>query len=213
VLQERAFERLGSNRTLHVDVRILASTNRDLTRAVADGGFREDLYYRLKVAEILLPPLRERREDIPALAERFLLEAAERHGVEAGGLSPEAMKLLVTAPWPGNVRQLRNALEYATVVAGGSRMAPEMLPQDLRQPQGGAADAGDDWNFEALPYLEAKREALVRFDKTYIEAHLKASRGNVSEAARSMGLARQSLQSKLKELGVEAARFRLKESE
>jgi DNA-binding NtrC family response regulator len=214
VLQERAFERLGSNKTLRVDVRILASTNRDLAAMVSQGTFREDLYYRLKVAAIQLPPLRQRREDIPLLAERFLAEAAARHGKQAGGIGGETMDKLVTSRWQGNVRELRNALEYAAVVADGARVTPEMLPQDLREP--GVTGAPDQRTvceeLEPLPFSEAKKIAQERFERAYIEARLKTSKGNVSEAARAMGLARQSLQAKLKELGIEAARFRLKDA-
>ena len=117
VLQEREFEPLGSERSVQVDVRIIAATNRDLRQLVADGRFQEDLYYRLNVIPIAMPPLRERREDIPLLVEHFIRRHAGRAGKRIDGISPDAMALLVDAPWPGNVRELENAVERAVVLA------------------------------------------------------------------------------------------------
>ncbi len=127
VLQEREFERVGGNETLKVDVRIIAATNRDLAQMVRDGRFREDLYYRLNVVSLRLPPLRERREDIPLLAEFFLRRFAREAGKNLSGYTPEALQTLVTYPWPGNVRELENAVERAVVLASGSQLGREHL--------------------------------------------------------------------------------------
>jgi PAS domain S-box-containing protein len=131
VLQERVLERVGDMRPVPVDLRIVAATNRDLRKAVADGRFREDLYYRLKVIAIELPPLRERREDIPALAEHFLGSLREATGKDVSAFSPETMDILFRHPWPGNVRELRNAVEHAVVRARGTAAVPDDLPPEI----------------------------------------------------------------------------------
>ena len=130
VLQERQFTRLGGTRTVNVDVRIVAATNKDLEQAVADGSFREDLYYRLNVIRLALPPLRERREEIPPLVDLFLREAARHAGGQPKRLTSDAMDILYRHPWPGNVRELKNAIERCAVLTEGDQIGPEHLQLD-----------------------------------------------------------------------------------
>jgi two-component system NtrC family response regulator len=134
VLQEREIERLGSNTPIPIDVRLVAATNRNLEEAVAAGTFREDLFYRLQVVHIHLPPLRERREDIPLLADHFLKKFAQENGRALQGISPEAMHILQNACWKGNVRELENVIESAVVLSppDATTLLPEHLPANLR---------------------------------------------------------------------------------
>ena len=147
VLQEREFERLGGSRTIQVDVRVIAATNLKLDSAIEDGRFREDLYYRLNVVEIAIPPLRERVEDIPALAERFLTQVAERLGREKKMVDADALASLARHPWRGNVRELRNAIEQASVLASGGVIGVGgMVRQSLQQKIRELGLRSDDWN-------------------------------------------------------------------
>jgi len=189
VLEERRFQRLGGNETIEVDVRIIAATNKDLKKAVAAGTFREDLFYRLDVIPITLPPLRERKEDIPLLADRFL----ERLGVELKkpieGLSAEALEALLAQPWRGNVRELRNVLERGAVVARG----PVLQLADLGLPPPGAAPAAGAPGEKAgaLPSLD-------EVEKRHIAAVLASTGGNVSASARVLGIDRVTLYNKMR---------------
>jgi DNA-binding NtrC family response regulator len=199
VLQERSFERVGGTRPIEVDVRVVAATHRDLEREVREGRFREDLYYRLKVVEITLPRLCERAEDIPLLADRFLGAVAERLGRERRQLSPEAVALLVRQPWPGNVRQLRNAIETAAVLAPGPRIEAADLPLAAEGP---AADAPAPAAAGDLPFRDAKRIAVEDFERGYLSRALADHGGNISRTAEAIGMVRQSLQQKIRELGL-----------
>jgi DNA-binding NtrC family response regulator len=195
VLQERSFERVGGGKPIAVDVRVVAATHRDLEKDVAAGRFREDLYYRLKVVEIRLPALRERPEDLPALAERFLGQVAERLGRPKKQLSPGALAALAAHPWPGNARELRNVIEQSVVLAPGE----EIEAADLRLGGAGAAApaaAGE------LPFSEAKRAAVEGFEREFLLRALRANGGNVSRTAEAIGMVRQSLQQKIRELGL-----------
>jgi DNA-binding NtrC family response regulator len=131
VIQEREFMRLGGTETIKVDVRIIAATNADLRKMVLEGKFREDLFYRLNVITISLPPLRERAEDIPALLDHFLKKFSEENNREGLRFSPEALKILMDYSWPGNVRELENAVERAVVLASGPVLGPDLLPEQL----------------------------------------------------------------------------------
>jgi DNA-binding NtrC family response regulator len=195
VSQERSFERVGGTQPIQVDVRIVAATHRDLEREVQEGRFREDLYYRLRVVEIVLPPLRERPEDIPLLAERFLDQIAQRLGRERKQISEEAFKHLVRYPWAGNVRQLRNVVEQAAVLSGG----PEIQTEDLRldvAPPGSSPEQVDT----TAPFRDAKQEAVESFERAYLLRALREHGGNISRTAESIGMVRQSLQQKIREL-------------
>jgi DNA-binding NtrC family response regulator len=176
-----------------VDVRVVAATHRDLEREVEEGRFREDLYYRLKVVEIELPPLRERPEDVPALAARFLAQLAERHERPARRLAPGALARLTRHAWPGNVRELRNAVERAAVLAAGEEIEAEDLALDASR------EAQDP---AGLPFGEAKRTAIEQFERAYLLRALRANEGNISRTAEAIGMVRQSLQQKIRELGL-----------
>ena len=198
VVEERKVTPLGSNDPVAVDVRLIAATNRDLEAGVAAGSFREDLLFRLRVVTIHLPPLRERREDIPRLAVEFLRHFSEIHGREVAELTDAARGALAAYAWPGNVRELRNAVERAVVLASSDRLDVGDLPPEVsgRPAEATAAPAAE------VPFAEAREEAVRGFAKSYLEAALKRHGGNISEAARSLGLHRQSLQRTLKRLGI-----------
>jgi len=201
VLEERQVTRLGATTPVRVDVRVVAATNRPLEAMVAAGAFREDLLYRLRVITLHLPPLRERREDIPAIAVHFLADFAERYGRSGLGLGDSARRPLLAYDWPGNVRELRNTLERAVVLAEGDRIEAADLPPAIT---GSAAPLGPVAAAVAeLSFADARRRALDDFDRTFLRAALERHGGNVSATARDLGLHRQSLQKLLKRLGVE----------
>jgi DNA-binding NtrC family response regulator len=199
VLQEQRFERVGGSKPVEVDVRVVAATHRELEEEVRRGRFREDLYYRLKVIEIELPPLRERPQDVPALADHFLEAVARRLDRPKKPLSAVALARLSRHAWPGNVRELRNVIEQATVLASGEAIEEE----DLRLP---AANDEPTRAKEApapgASFAEAKRHAVDSFERAYLLAALRANGGNVSRTAAAIGMVRQSLQQKIRELGL-----------
>lgn len=208
VLQEREFERVGGNRTIKVDVRVIAATNKDLQQLVREGHFREDLFYRLNVVSVTLPPLRERREDIPLLATHFLREAFSRYGRGPLTLSPDAYALLLSYPWPGNVRELKNVLEAAAVLAAGEgiracdlRIGPH--PAEGRP----AAPLPATRHPEQLPltFKEAKQQVVEAFEREFITRALQRHQGNITKTAAELGLHRQQLQQKIRELGLHPA--------
>ncbi len=202
VLQEREFERVGGNRTIGVDVRILAATNQDLEAKVKDGSFREDLYYRLNVVSIPLPPLRERPEDLPLLIEHFLAAAATRLRREPKPLAADAYRALCTGEWRGNVRELEHAIEQAVALASGPEITLGDLPASVGGPASdGAADAPGS-------FRQAKQQAVERFERQFIHEALARHHGNISRAAEDMGMYRQHLQLKLAEYGIDAAAYR-----
>jgi len=201
VLQDQAFERLGGSARVRVDVRVLATTNRDLASEIAAGRFREDLYYRLAVVPLRLPALRERREDIPALARHFMARSAEVSAMMARELSADAMTALQANDWPGNVRQLRNLIDWLLIMAPGSAadpIRPDMLPPELAAgaPALLATDPGAD--VMGLPL----REARDLFESKYLHAQLLRFGGNISRTAQFVGMERSALHRKLKQLGV-----------
>ncbi len=201
VLQERQLERVGGTKSVEVDVRVVAATHRDLEKDVEEGRFREDLYYRLKVVQLALPPLRERSEDLPALCDRFLRQVAERLGRDRVGISPAAHAWLTQHPWPGNVRELRNLLEQAAVLSSGDEIEVTDLQLDARAPRprgnGEASHFSPDANF-----ADAKRQTVETFERDFLLRALRAHDGNVSQTARTVGLVRQSLQQKIRELNL-----------
>jgi DNA-binding NtrC family response regulator len=192
VLQERTFERVGESRTRQSDARIVAATNRDLRRAVLEGGFREDLYYRLRVVPIEIPPLRDRREDVEPLARALLARVSARQG-RALRFSPEALRTLLGYTWPGNVRELENALEYAVAVCKGQTILPEDLPVELTEPVASQRESeGENPRSNAMPSLEAKR----------LQAILEEHRWRRSEVARALGVSRTTLWRMMREAGL-----------
>ncbi len=198
VLQEREFERVGDNQTIKVDVRVIAATNADLGRMVAEGGFREDLYYRLNVIPVTLPPLRDRREDIPLLVQHFLQKFCNEAGRPVMTVSQAAMRPLMTCAWPGNVRQLENAMERA-VALSGSRTQIEIgdLPPDIQQ----ASEPGDLIPGLALPDDGLDFDAFIsRIEHEVIRRALERTGGNKAAAATVLNLKRTTLVEKLKRL-------------
>jgi len=188
VIQEREVTRVGGDAPVPVDVRLISATNRDLIERIREGAFREDLYYRLNVIHLTLPPLRERREDIPLLADHFLGQFAEKHGKAVKGFSPEAMDQLIRAPWPGNVRELANAVERAVVLARGGYI-DDLDPIAARLGPGNHPTADDP---------PADHGSLEAVEKATILKTLAATGGNKSEAARRLGITRKTLHAKLK---------------
>jgi two-component system response regulator AtoC len=184
VIEQREFERLGGRRTIRVDARLIALTNVDLDDAVRRRAFREDLFYRLNVVHIRVPPLRERREDVKALAEGFLKTYAAKHGRTARTLSTEALALLQAYDWPGNVRELTNTIERAVIIADGERVEEKHLPDALRLAV-------------ATGRRGRRQRTLAELEADYIAETLLAVRGNKSEAARILGISRKNLYEKL----------------
>ena len=194
VLQEGEFKRVGAAESVKVDVRVIAATHRDLPRLVKTGKFREDLFYRLNVINVQLPPLRDRAEDVPLLAHHFLRRYTERLGKKVKGISPEAMELLGGYRWPGNVRELENAIERAVVLCRGESIGATDLPPAItgrsaplvREVPAG----GDEAAWLSQSYAAAKEQALRRFEKGYVDALMKACDNNISAAARRAGMDR-----------------------
>jgi DNA-binding NtrC family response regulator len=196
VLQEGEVKRVGSNENAHVDVRIVAATNADLQEMMRKGTFREDLYYRLNVISVRLPPLRERREDIPMLAYHFLKKYSDRMHKQVLRIAPEAMALLQGYKWVGNVRELENVMERAVVLVNGEMVDPQALPHHIGQ--GTPMGLEDQKSLSNLPYKKAKRMALMSFEKRYLVTLLQRTSGNISQASRAAGLDRSNFRRILK---------------
>jgi transcriptional regulator with GAF, ATPase, and Fis domain len=201
VLQEREFQRVGATRTLATDVRVIAATNRDLAQAIARGQFREDLYYRLNVFAIHLPPLRDRAEDILPLAESFLEELAPTMPRPAAGISRDAREWLLAYPWPGNVRELRNAIERAILLCDGGLITREHLPAAVGRPAEARAANGNG-SFDPEAPLPPGGVDLDDLERSYVEKALEQTRGNKSKAARLLGLTRAQLYSRIEKYGL-----------
>lgn len=197
LLQNRTFERLGGTETLHADVRVIAATNRDLHVEMAQGRFREDLYYRLNVFHIHLPPLRERRECIPVLAERLLKKLAVQMGRPKLEISPRALEVLQGYSWKGNIRELQNALERAAIVCEGNVIEPEHLPILTHPARGSIQVTGED---ELLVRL-GEGFRLEELERALVQRAMELAKGNKSRAARLLGLSRGALRWRLKQLG------------
>lgn len=191
VLETHGFERLGGNETIKSDFRLIAATNRDLKKMVADGEFREDLYYRLSVVDLLLPPLRERKKEIPRLVSAFIKEFSEENMKDIQGISPEALELLSAYDWPGNIRELRNCVERMVVLASGNTLdlsdVPVLKKSEIIQPEENEKTAADPLN------LENSEKELIR--KALAECG-----NNRAAAARKLGISRRTLYRKLENL-------------
>jgi len=210
VLEEREFQRLGGTKVLKTDARIVAATNRDLARAIEKGEFREDLFYRLSVFGIHLPPLRERPEDILPLTEMFLAELGPAVGRPVPGVSREAKDLLLSYPWPGNVRELRNALERAAILSDGDLITAAHLPIGVARQDSPAARAAPRAPTAALgataattPILPPEGVDLESLERDYVREALKKARFNKSKAAKLLGLTRAQLYSRIEKYGLE----------
>lgn len=193
VLEERNFERVGGRETIDVDVRLVAATNRDLKAMVEEGKFREDLYYRLNVVKVELPPLRSRHGDIDLLLAHYAEVFASENGKELNGFTPDALDVLTAYSWPGNVRELRNVVERMVVLSRGDRLSVRDLPREIREQaagqQGGSTQAGEAFSLEGA-------------EKDMILKALKACEGNRTRAAEQLGISRRTLHRKLNEYGL-----------
>jgi DNA-binding NtrC family response regulator len=206
VLQDRCFERLGGGEHIEVDVRVIAATHQNLDKLVREGKFREDLYYRLNVVRMELPPLRERLEDVPILAAHFAQKYA-RNGHKTPEIIPEAMKLLMTYHWPGNVRQLENALERACITARDGIIQPSDLPAELLTE---ATPSKPAFHVDlSRPLHEQIAEMNAAFEERYLRKALKRTRGHVGKCAEISGLSRRSITDKIVQYGIDKAEFKI----
>lgn len=210
VMQDGELRPVGSSKSSRVDVRVVASTNQDLEAAMLARTFREDLFYRLNVLTVTLPPLRERTEDIPLLAGHFFRVACREMGLADKEVDPEVMHWMAAQPWPGNVRELQNFVRRLTVFAATERVDMNLLRVVL---QGGCVPMPPASDMRVTtaplgPYKVAKAEVVATFTHAYVSDLLTQTRGNVSEAARISGLSRVALQKILSRMGESAARFR-----
>lgn len=205
VLQEKEVRRVGETRSVQVDVRVVAATHRDLRAAAAQGRFREDLFYRLNVFPVQLPPLRERKEDIPLLAAHLLDKHCKTMGRTLEGMTPEALRVLMGYPWPGNVRELENALMRAVAVAAGPGVTERDLPPEVRERQEGTLPGVAA---KQLPYRDALDLARDRFSREYLTALLRDYEGNVTRAAEHAGIERESLHRLLKRYSIRSDDFK-----
>jgi two-component system nitrogen regulation response regulator GlnG len=212
VLQEQQFERVGGNETLQTHVRILAATNQDLEKLIEEGRFRKDLYYRLKVVTIRVPPLRERLDDVAELAHYFLFRFNHELRMDMRGFAPETLELLQEYAWPGNVRELQSTIKQAMLNASGHILLPEFLPNELRQrphtkPSAGAAAPTTDLNtlIESLASHEeqdAYRKVIEAVDRILLPRMLRQTHGHQARASEILGLHRATLRHKLRSLGL-----------
>ena len=196
VLETRTFERVGGEKTLSTDIRVVAATNRNLKEYVEAGKFREDLYYRLNIVDIRLPPLSERKSDIPLLCAHFIKDFSQKNNREITGIEPAAMALLQAYPWPGNVRELRNIIERMIVLSHGSLLTVMDVPTNIRDDAQKAAEAAGEPN---------RTESLAQTEKRKILSALEAAGGNRSRAAVALGISRRTLHRKLAAWGMTAA--------
>ena len=201
VLENRKIERLGGSQSIDVDVRVISATHRDLSAEIAAGQFREDLYYRLRVVTLELPALREHKEDIPALVDAFLAQFGARHSRKVK-INRAALDLLSAYDWPGNVRELRNAVERSLVLCRGDEITAADLPEEIREGHRPLTPAGTESESAFLGESDF-REAKRQFEIVYLKRKLEEHRWNVSKTAAVVGLHRQSLQEKLRELGIQ----------
>jgi two-component system nitrogen regulation response regulator GlnG len=225
VLQEQKFERVGGTETVHTDVRIITATNRNLQKMVADGEFREDLYYRLNGFTIKLPPLRDRKNDLVILLERFLGRFRQELRKDVQGISPDALQLLSRYRWPGNVRQLQNVLRHAMLHATGPVLITEFFPQEVRSEAESNESASDDANGQDAngnslardlqAFVEQRlhaestdlyAESLEMMERHLLSTVMQATQGNLSKAATILGITRGSVRNKLKTLGISIGR-------
>lgn len=214
VLQDCSFQKLGSNKNIQADVRFIAATNKDLAQEIEDGNFREDLYYRIKVLDIFLPPLRERGNDISLLATHFLEFFNCKYHKHIQTISPQAMQMLLTYHWPGNIRQLKNIIERSVLLCNNHTIQIQELPSEIvesKEKLGAVSSTSIASNIPlnitltsniTTSFKEAKRAYVQDFERQFIIQRLKQCQGNITQTANSLEIPRQSLQQKLKELGI-----------
>jgi len=196
VLQEREIDKIGEPRPISINVRVIAATNRNLAAMIQDGSLREDLYYRLSVVTLRVPPLRERRDDIPLLAEHFMEKSTRRYDLPALHLHPEAMDLLSAYNWPGNVRELENVIESAVVLSAGDEIGPNDLPENIRRQESRISKIHLDIPDEGISLEDVERELLARA--------LEKTGGNQSQAARFLNVSRKTLIYRMEKYGLVA---------
>jgi DNA-binding NtrC family response regulator len=204
VLQERRFERVGGTESIEVDVRVIAATNRSLQKLVREGKFREDLYYRLNVVKIDLPPLQERSEDIPLLAMHFAQKYA-RPGTAPKQIAPEAMEVLLRYRWPGNIRELENAIERGSVTSQDEIIRPANLPPELLKPVSNKVPFPVDLS---RPLAEQLAEVTAAFEERYLRRALRKARGHIGRTARISGLSRRSISDKIAQYKIDKSLYR-----
>ncbi len=204
-LQEKQFERVGSNQVIKVDSRVIAATNLEIETAVQEGRFRKDLYYRLNVVSISMPPLRERKDDIPILAEHFLEKYKDKSGGKKKQISNEALSIIMAHDWPGNVRELENCIERAIVMGEGNIIMPSDLPSTIRSASTVCADDEiiDEIPEDGLPLDEAEKNLMI---KAMIKA-LQQTKGNQTKAAKMLGISRRKLQYRMEKYGISAKKL------
>jgi two-component system nitrogen regulation response regulator NtrX len=195
ILQEHKFERVGGTETIDVDVRVIAASNKSLEKEIQEGNFREDLYYRLNVIPFHVPPLRERREDLPVLARAFVEEFCAESGTKRKQIAPRAMNRLQAYAWPGNVRELRNLMERLVLMTPGPKIRAEDLPQDL-------GDREQREEVEGITLEEARKD----FEREFLIARLRENDWNISRTAEGIGMARESLSRKVRSLEIKVPR-------
>ena len=205
VLQEQTFQRVGGTNMIEVSVRVIAGTSKDLSENINDGSFREDLYYRLNVVPVYVPSLTERREDIPLLIEHFMRQSAEASGAQPRNIGPDAMAALQAYDWPGNVRQLRNVVDWLLIMAPGDGSQPvraDMLPPEIGTITPPILRFEKSFEFLGLPLRDAREE----FERQYLGAQVTRFGGNISRTANFVGMERSALHRKLKSLGIQNGR-------
>ncbi len=200
ILQEQRFERVGGSRTIHVDVRVIAATNKDLEAEIEKGTFREDLYFRLNVIPIYVPPLRERAADIPELAEEFLEEFSISTGIEPKKISDGAMAILKKYPWPGNVRELKNLVERLMIMTPADVVGAKDIPPPFSRPY------EQKTGIDPQTLSDSLKEAKNQFEKAFIEAKLRECDWNISQTAEAIGIERSNLHKKIKAYGLDVLR-------
>jgi two-component system nitrogen regulation response regulator NtrX len=196
ILQEKKFERVGGTKIIETDVRVVAATNKDLEKEMEAERFRQDLYYRLHVIPLKIPPLRDRKEDIPLLADRFLKEFSDKEGIEEKTLSDEALAILMHHDWPGNVRELKNIIERLVIMTQGDIIRQEDIPPFMKTAH------PESWD-ETILGLDSFRMAKTEFEKRFIARKLQEAEGNVSKTADLIGLERSNLHRKIKNFGLD----------
>lgn len=199
VLEEQEFERIGGTKRIHIDVRVIAATNRDLKKEIETGNFREDLYYRLNVIPLEVPTLVERKEDIPLLALHFLKEFSAENGLEEKKISKEALDILIEYDWPGNVRELKNVIERLVIMTSGKMLGKGDIPAPIKR----KSERGKGNSFLEYDSLKAARDG---FEKQFIEEKLRGFGDNISKTAQAIGIERSHLHKKIKNLEIEVER-------
>jgi len=204
VLEDKTFTRLGGKQVITADVRLISATNKELEKEIELGKFRQDLYYRLKVFEIKLPPLSQRKEDIPLLVNHYIKQLADRHHQAVYGIDAAAMRALLEYSWPGNVRELIHVLEQSIVLAEGEKLTLADLPAEVRDNKSPSQPLNRSPHIGESSFTEMKGQLVEEFEQEVIYAALSQSNGNVSQAARLLKMKRQYLQAKMKSLSIRA---------